>query len=239
MNQVARNRPLNPADTSSPYSMSTKFRQRRDVRLRTLIEQVSGGRGLRILDLGGSVEYWRRVGLDFLRSQKAKVVVQNVDQTELKAEDADPDLFTATVGDACHMPQVADGEFDLVHSNSVIEHVGNWARMKQFGSEVRRTGRNYYVQTPYFWCPVEPHFFGAPMIHWLPRPLQARVLAAFPVTQTGRAASLDDAFRVLDGTQLLDHRQMQMVFPDAEISRERIFGLTKSLIAVRVAPSLA
>lgn len=222
------------ADTARPDSLSTKFRQKRDVRLRELISDLAKDRtGLRILDLGGSVEYWRRLGFEFLHSLGVRVVVLNVVETELKLQGEVPDLFSAVVGDACNLAEIKDGEFDLVHSNSVIEHVGNWSRMKQFGAEVRRTGRSYYVQTPYFWCPVEPHFYRAPMIHWLPRPLQARVLASFSVTQTGRARSLDAAFDILDGTQLLDRRQMQMAFPDAQITSERIFGMTKSMIAIR------
>lgn len=222
------------ADTSSSSSLSTKFRERRDVRLRNLISHTASQvDGLRILDLGGSVEYWRRVGLEFLREHRVRIVVLNVVETELKAEGADASLFSAVVGDACELPHIKDGEFDLVHSNSVIEHVGNWTRMKRFGAEVRRIGRGYYVQTPYFWCPIEPHFYRAPIIHWLPRPMQASVLARFPVTHTGRASSIDAAFGILDGTQLLDARQFRIVFPDATVVREKVFGLTKSLIAIR------
>jgi hypothetical protein len=235
MNTVSLTRSAGLADTSSPGSLSSQFRRKRDVALRNLIGEISaaGGGRISILDLGGSVEYWRRVGFDFLRDSGAKIVVLNVEATELKTDGADPDLFEAVVGDACDLPHIADNAFDLAHSNSVIEHVGNWSRMKRFGAEVRRVGRDYYVQTPYFWSPVEPHFYRAPMIHWLPRPIQARIMATFPVTQSGKASSLDDAFRILDGTQLIDRRQMQIVFPDAAITRERVFGLTKSLIATR------
>jgi hypothetical protein len=222
------------ADTGSPNSLSTRFRQKRDVRLRGLISEISARKGgIRILDVGGSVEYWRRVGLDFLRDNKAHVTVLNVTATELKAEGADASLFTAIVGDACDLSDIADGAFDLTHSNSVIEHVGDWTRMKQFGAEARRVGRSYYVQTPYYWFPVEPHYYRAPLIHWLPRPLRARILMWFPVTHSGRVKSLDAAFGVLANTQLIDRRQLQIVFPDGKIERERLLGLTKSLIAIR------
>jgi hypothetical protein len=222
------------ADTADPNSLSTKFRQKRDIRLRNLISDIAAASGrVRILDVGGSVEYWRRVGLDFLRQHGADVTVLNVTTTELKAEGADAKLFTAIVGDACDLSGTPDGGFDLVHSNSVIEHVGDWNRMKQFAAETRRVGRNYYVQTPYFWFPVEPHYYRAPMIHWLPRPLRARLLVQFPITYSGRVKSLDAAFGVLDNTQLIDRRQMEILFPDGNIERERLAGLTKSLIAIR------
>jgi hypothetical protein len=221
-------------DTSRPDSLSTRFRQRRDVRLRELIASIAAEKGaIRILDLGGTLQYWNRVGIDFLRGCGAKITVLNYVATELGAEAGDPDMFTTAVGDACDLAQFADQSFDLVHSNSVVEHVGNWSRMKRFGAETRRVGRNYYVQTPYYWFPIDPHYYRAPMIHWMPRPWQAGLLKAFPVAYAGRLASLDDAYEALDSTQLIDARQFAMLFPDAQISRERLLGLTKSVIAIR------
>jgi len=50
-----------------------------------------------------------------------------------------------------------DGEFDLVFSNSVIEHVGDFERMRQFVHEARRVAKSYWIQTPSKWFPIEPH----------------------------------------------------------------------------------
>ncbi len=59
-----------------------------------------------------------------------------------------------------------DGEFDLVYCNSVIEHVPP-ARRAAFAAEVRRVGRGWYVQTPAWSFPIEPHAL-LPFAHWLP-----------------------------------------------------------------------
>jgi SAM-dependent methyltransferase len=59
-----------------------------------------------------------------------------------------------------------DGQFDLVYSSSVIEHVPR-ARRAAFAAEVRRVGRGLYVQTPAYSFPVEPHSL-LPFAHWLP-----------------------------------------------------------------------
>jgi 2-polyprenyl-3-methyl-5-hydroxy-6-metoxy-1,4-benzoquinol methylase len=221
-------------DTEREGSLSTYFRKRRDVRLRNVIERLARPGGLRILDLGGSVAYWRRVGVDFLRTHGATVTVLNQLASELKEGGDDADLFATLVGDACEL-DFGDASFDLVHSNSVIEHVGDWARMKRFAAETRRVGRSYYVQTPNYWFPVDPHYYRAPMIHWMPRPLQAGLLARFPIAYAGALGSIDAAHEVIDGTRLLDRRQFVALFPDAEIAIERVAGLAKSLIAVRVA----
>src|SRR3546814_10323990 len=65
--------------------------------------------------------------------------------------------------------------FDIAHSNSVIEHVITWDNMKNFARETRRVAAWHYVQTPYFWFPVDPHFYKLPFYHWLPRPLRAKL----------------------------------------------------------------
>ena len=228
------------ADVGDPRSMAYRLREKRDVRLRELIKDAAKDKHgpIRILDVGGSVQYWRRVGLDFLREHKATVEVVNITETELRASAmvqvmmyAFP-AFTARVGDACNLFDVADGAFDLVHSNSVIEHVGSWSNMKAFAKEIRRTARRYYVQTPNFWFPIDPHHYRAPMIHWLPRQIGARLMMRFPICWAGRLADLDDAYTHLDHSEMIDHAQFSFLFPDAQIVPERAFGLVKSWIAI-------
>lgn len=38
--------------------------------------------------------------------------------------------------------------FDLVYSNSVIEHLGTWEKQQAFAAEARRVGRGYWIPTP-------------------------------------------------------------------------------------------
>lgn len=179
--------------------------------------------------------YWRRVGLDFLQSQRAQIVVLNHNDLELKVDDIDPLMFKTVIGDACDLSSTATGEFDLTHSNSVIEHVGNWGRMKQFSAEARRVGINYYIQTPNFWFPIDPHYYKAPFIHWMPRPIQAKLITQFSICTAGKISNISDAYDVLDGTSLLDRSRFALLFPDADILSERFMGLTKSLMAIHIA----
>lgn len=222
------------ADPRDTNSLSNRFRRKRDVRLRAVIDAIHASRGqVRILDMGGTLEYWSRVGLDYLRSRKVFITVVNLEASELDPAFAQADLFEATVGDACNLSGVADGAYDLAHSNSVIEHVLTWDNMKAFAAETRRVAPFYYVQTPNFWFPIDPHFYKFPLYHWFPRPLKARILTTFPIAHVGRIKGVDNAFRVVDDARLLDSRQFRFLFPDAVIAHERIAGLSKSLIAIR------
>jgi hypothetical protein len=222
-------------DPRRSSSISYKLRSKRDVLLRSIIDGIHARKkAVAIIDLGGSLDYWRRVGFAFLVEKHATVTIVNLDETELTAPDAPAHVFQSRLADACSLTQFSDQQFDLAHSNSVIEHVGSWSNMKAFAGEVRRVGISYYVQTPFFWFPVDPHFYTFPLFHWLPRPVRVMLLNSLPIATAGRIPGVDMANEVIDHTQLLDGRQFRFLFPDAELKLERFCGLAKSMIAIRL-----
>jgi SAM-dependent methyltransferase len=75
-------------------------------------------------------------------------------------------------GDALALP-FADGEFDVVFSNAVIEHVGGRERQRRFVAEALRVAPRAFVTTPNRWFPVEVHT-RLPLVHWLPDALAHR-----------------------------------------------------------------
>jgi hypothetical protein len=180
----------------------------------------------RILDLGGNASYWRDLE-PVWRGRNLKFTIVNTDPEIGLSEP-----FTAVTADAREMAQFADKSFDIVHSNSVLEHVGRWKEMRAFAQEVRRLAPHYFVQTPYYWFPLEPHF-RVPFFNSLPEPLRISLVmwrgcGAFP-----KAQNIDDAMRFIEDSNLLDMKRFRALFPDSQIKRERVFGLTKSLIAIR------
>jgi len=48
-----------------------------------------------------------------------------------------------------------------------------------------------------------------------------------------RHGDLDAAMSLVEGTSMLDEHKMRSLFPDSKVVKERLFGLTKSLIAIR------
>ena len=216
-------------DAENPNSLSSRFRRARARRVVELIEAVFAERGeVRIVDLGGEPDYWARL-FDRALLEACRVHITLVNPQGFRVDDP---LFTAAVGDACALPQHADLSFDLVHSNSVVEHVGDWPRMEAFAGEVRRLAPRYYVQTPYFWFPIEPHF-SAPFFHWRSEQARARALLKRRHGFAERAGDMGQAMRDVQHARLLDKQQFRFLFPDAVHIDERAAGLTKSLIAIR------
>ena len=116
-------------------------------------------------------------------------------------------------GDACELP-FADGAFDVVHSNAVIEHVGGRERQEAFVHEAVRVGKRVFLTTPNRWFPVEVHTH-LPLVHWLPDSIAHRTydLARKPWAKQNR---------------LLGPRSFARLFP----GEVRIVNLGLSLVAV-------
>lgn len=208
-------------------SLAFRCRTRRFARIRPLIERIIAEKGAcRILDLGGTEYYWAIFG-DFVAERPIEIDLLNLRAVPVRSE-----KVRSLQGDATDLSSVDDMSYDLVHSNSVIEHVGSWRQMTAMAANVRRLAPAYYVQTPYFWFPVEPHF-RAVGFHWLPEQIRARLLMRLNLGFGGKRETLDAAMQAVQSAALLDLGQFRELFPDASIERERFFGLTKSLMAIR------
>lgn len=217
-------------DNTDPNSLVSRFRRARARRIIAMITRIHEEKGaVNIIDLGGEANYWTLFDRQFLDASRVRITLVNPGGID---EVADPRLFTIIDGDACALPQYEDHAFDMVHSNSVIEHVGDWARMEAFASECRRLAPRYYVQTPYFWFPVEPHF-SAPFFHWRSEQSRARSLLKRRHGFSQRAPDMGAAMRDVQHARLLDKAQFRFLYPDAAHHDEVVAGLTKSLIAVR------
>jgi hypothetical protein len=176
-----------------------------------------------VLDLGGTVESWIRSPI---RPQRVHLVNTDETATEL------PSWITTEIGDACALSDDTLGTpFDVAFSNSVIEHVGGHARRVQFAAMVEAVAPFHWIQTPYRYFPVEPHWV-APFMQYLPLYARAKLGMRWPLAYT-RKMSFEKAVASQLSTELLDITQMHHYFPRSTVQFERIFGLVKSIIAVR------
>lgn len=216
----------------NPKSLGSRMRARRTGPLLKLIQDAHAKHGnVRLLDVGGRKVYWNILPPDFLAKHNVEITILNL-PGELHG--TDDDIFKHVAGDACNLVEYTDKAFHIAHSNSVIEHVGGWQNVKRFAAEVRRVASGLFIQTPYYWFPVEPHFV-LPLIHWTPRPIQETLVRRLPLGHhKAKEPNLDAAISCIDvAPRLLDLRAYKLLFPDCMIVKERFFLMTKSLVAVR------
>jgi SAM-dependent methyltransferase len=188
--------------------------------MQAFLELFAPGPETSILDVGGTDAFW----IDLVPS--LQVTILNISP---KPDRLPPNL-TYVQGSATSLP-FSDGSFDVVFSNSMIEHLHDRASQALFALEALRVGRGVWVQTPARWFPIEPHLL-TPLIHYLPKRLQRRLLRNFTVW--GLITRPDQSYvdGVLDEIALLTASDMRALFPGCELRRERLLGLTKSLIAI-------
>jgi len=191
-------------------------------RIQLFLERIGPKPETRILDVGGYVYDWEGVPI------KSPVTFLNV---VYPAGIQNTDRFTCLLGDGRSL-SFSDNAFDVVYSNSVIEHVGTFEDQKRFAAEVRRAGRKLFVQTPNRWFFIEPHF-GALFLHFLPWSIAKRLLRFLSFRGVFRSGDNVDLKKLADELRLLSYAEMRQLFPDCEIFREKWLGFTKSFIAIR------
>jgi hypothetical protein len=217
-------------DYRRPNPWGARFRQRRVEALLGLVDAAYAERGkVELLDVGGIREYWGIVPEEYLEARDVRITLVNLPGDHASVSGG---RFTFVPGDACDLAGFDDRSFDVVHSNSVVEHVGDWAKMTAYAREVARLADRYYVQAPNFWFPIEPHAM-TPFLHWVPKPLRVRLVMRFGFGHWRRQPDVASAVRRVDSARLLSGPMFAALFPGAEIRPERLGPFTKSWIAVR------
>ncbi|MCU0549758.1 MAG: methyltransferase domain-containing protein [Leptolyngbya sp. Prado105] len=191
----------------------------RTQRFRSFLDCVNPPKSAKILDLGGSSYIWELMEHNF------QVTIVNLPNNEEQFE-ANCDRYTYVEGDATDLRQLfADQSFDVIFSNSVIEHVGDEGKQAAFAAEVQRLGKAYWIQTPSDRFPLEVH--TGMLFYWqLPKFVQQRLKKSWRKKNPNWAA-------MVEGTRVLSRRKMRQLFPDAEIFSEQKLGFEKSYAAYR------
>lgn len=204
-------------------SLATNLRRKRFSHFKSLVEATPGL--IKILDVGGTQDFWKQTGTLSELKKIEEITVLNIKPISVSIP-----RIRGIVGDARSMRQFADGEFDIVFSNSVIEHMGNFDGQVQMANEIKRVGKRYFVQTPNLYFPIEPHFVF-PFFQFLPLQLKVWLIMNFSLGWYDKVIDREEAVECAKEIKLLSRKDLIHLFPDAEISEERVFGLTKSFIA--------
>ena len=187
----------------------------------SLLRKVEGP--VSILDIGGTQEFWNLMTTG--ESIDATITLLNIEHQPVTSK-----RFVSAAGDARHLTQFESGSFDVVFSNSVIEHVGSYDDQARMAEEVIRVGKRYWVQTPNKRFPLEPHFLF-PFFQYLPVGIRAQLVHRFDIGWYRRIPSIAKARTEVESIQLLTQKKFAALFPGATIYSEKLMGLTKSFVA--------
>jgi SAM-dependent methyltransferase len=198
------------------------------------------GEGTRLLDLGSEDGSHICSVLNGTAINPKNVYVADINPEAVAAAGRQFGFTPVVIGEQGSLP-FPDGFFDIVYCSSVIEHVTvtkdqvwelrsgsefrrrSMERQKSFASEIERLGRQYYVQTPNKWFPIDSHTW-LPFLGWLPRRLLVPVL---------RFTNNYWVKKTQPDWNLLDEATMSLLFEGADVVHERALGLSKSVIALR------
>lgn len=210
-------------DNTDPGSKANKFRLQRFKYFEEHIKDLP--RPVKILDVGGTENFWVQMGKAGNKEYIITLLNHDITKNYIK------DNFIFIHGDAVDLSQFSDKKFDVVFSNSVIEHIPQDKNRQKMADEIIRTCKNYFVQTPNYYFPFEPHFLF-PFFQFLPKFLNFFLLKNFNMGWYKKCSTKSEAEEILSLNKLLTENELRGYFRNCRIIKEKYMGMTKSLIAV-------
>jgi len=211
------------ADNNNPKSIAHKFRYQRFIFFKSLLDTLP--KPLKILDIGGTQAFWNMMD-EIHAFNDIHITLLN-----LNLQGVSTPQFTNVIGDATAL-EYDNKSFDVIFSNSVIEHLFTWENHVKMAQEVQRVGKNYFVQTPNYYFPIEPHWVF-PCFQYLPIKTRIALTQKFALGHIGKIPDRAKAENVVREIRLLTKKQMEKLFPTGKIWEEKIGFLCKSLVAYK------
>ena len=212
---------FNPSDSGS---ISNRFRKKRFRYFKELIKDLP--KPVSVLDVGGTQSFWEQ--MNYTSPADINITILNNESIEITLPN-----FKFIQGSAADMQLFRELEFDVVFSNSVIEHLGNIDNQRKMADQIIRTGKKYFVQTPNYYFLIEPHFLF-PFFQFLPLKIKIFLLMNFNLGWYQKQDKKENAEEIIDSIKLLTYRQLKNLFPDSVIIREKFLIFTKSFLIICV-----
>ncbi len=203
----------------NPQSFNQQFREKRFRFFKSLLQTLP--RPIKILDIGGTETYWER--MNFADEKGVTFTLCNLDPQKVNRPN-----FSFIPADATNLSMFKDKEFDIVYSNSVIEHLFTYENQIKMANEVRRIGKNYFVQTPNLYFPLEAHWLF-PFFQFLPFKLRVYLTQHFNIGGYPKTNNRELAEKRVSEVRLLSEKEMKQLFPDGKCYREIFLSLVKSI----------
>jgi predicted SAM-dependent methyltransferase len=211
------------ASSDHPNSIGAKFRSKRLRKFEKLFfRNFNPEKPIRILDVGGTAYFWKD-------SQVPNIPGVRITLLNLHLEKSTHPHIVSQVGNATAMDEFEDQSFDLVFSNSVIEHLYTYANQVRMAEEIRRVGKKFFIQTPNKYFPVEAHY-ALPFAQYFPKSVLLFLLTKTRMSRMKRWEQTA-AKQYLEEIRLINEKEMKALFPGAKLLKEKALGMTKSLTA--------
>lgn len=207
-------------DVEKDDSLITRKRLERIALFKKLISNIQ--KPLKILDVGGTPLFWEKMG--FADNEDYEIIVLNLS----KGVSSHANIKTVA-GDATDLNEYSDNEFDVVFSNSVIEHVGGYEEQIMMAKEVRRVGKRYFLQTPNYLFPFEPHFL-CPCFQFFPLWLKVLMVRNFNLGWRRKTSDKQKATEIAKSVRLLRRRELEELFPDGTVYNDKLFSMIYSFL---------
>ena len=175
-----------------------------------------------ILDIGGSEIFWKN--LNFHNDNNIHIKVLNITDTKTNYSNIE-----FICGDALDLNMYKDNIFDIVFSNSMIEHLYSKEKQMKVTKDIIRIGRYHYIQTPNKFFFMEPHYL-LPYFQFFPRKIKYIILTRTKLSRF-KYWEKSMAKQYLEEIRLISEHEMKIFFPDSILLKENFFGLTKSFTA--------
>lgn len=211
------------APSDNPKSIGAKFRAQRLKKFEKLFfKSFNPEKPIHILDVGGTDYFWKC-------SQVPNIPGVTITLLNLQQEKTTHPQIKSLLGDATSMQEFEDKKFDLVFSNSVIEHLYTFENQIKMAREIQRVGKYFFVQTPNKYFPIEAHY-AIPFAQYMPKSFLLFLLTKTRLSRMNRWKK-EDAQQYLDEIRLLNEAEMRTLFPCSKILKEKTLGMVKSITA--------
>ena len=209
------------ADQNNEDSISSTLRKKRFEFFKEYSKKFE--KPIKIIDLGGTDYYWKNIG--FINNDEYHITILNIKQQEVK----DLKNISFVKKDARDLNFIKDKEYDLVYSNSMIEHLNKLNEQKELAGEIQRIGKKFFIQTPNYYFPVEPHFLF-PLFQYLPVKMKSKLISKYDLGWYQKQFNKKEASDIASSIRLLKKKELEEIFPGCKIYCEKYFCLNKSFI---------
>ncbi len=203
--------------SESKGSLGDRFRAKRFRFFEKCISNLD--KPITILDVGGTQSFW--INRECANNLDIRITLLNLSRTEVEWTN-----MKSIEGNATDLSQFQDNEFDVVFSNSVIEHLYTFENQKKMKSECVRVGKYHFIQTPNKYFFMEPHF-RLPFFNFFPKRLALTILTRTPFSH-GKKWEAEKASQWLNEIRLLSKGELRQLFLDSSIYTEKFLIFDKS-----------